>query len=107
MIIDSHIKGSDLNESLKNFWDLAKTKVEILNKKYDASQGAPVFTINGEYTTRGWTEWTQGFQFGIPFQQIFYRLYPYKFSPLGAQLTTVMHQLTFESLLPEQVNLFY
>ena len=36
MIIDSHIKGSDLNESLKNFWDLAKTKVEILNKKYDA-----------------------------------------------------------------------
>jgi hypothetical protein len=24
-----------------------------------------VFTINGKYTTRGWTEWTQGFQFGM------------------------------------------
>jgi hypothetical protein len=23
-----------------------------------------VFTVNGKYTTRGWTEWTQGFQFG-------------------------------------------
>jgi len=23
-----------------------------------------VFTVNGKYTSRGWTEWTQGFQFG-------------------------------------------
>jgi hypothetical protein len=23
-----------------------------------------VFTVNGRYTSRGWTEWTQGFQFG-------------------------------------------
>jgi unsaturated chondroitin disaccharide hydrolase len=26
--------------------------------------GAPVFTVKGRYTARGWTEWTQGFQFG-------------------------------------------
>src|SRR6185503_7808439 len=25
---------------------------------------APVFTVNGRYQARGWTEWTQGFQFG-------------------------------------------
>ncbi len=25
-------------------------------------RGAPVFTRQGLYTTRGWTEWTQGFQ---------------------------------------------
>jgi len=24
-----------------------------------------VFTVKGKYTTRGWTEWTQGFQFGF------------------------------------------
>ena len=24
----------------------------------------PVFTIEGKYTARGWTEWTQGFQYG-------------------------------------------
>ena len=26
--------------------------------------GSPVFTVEGKYTTRGWTEWTQGFQYG-------------------------------------------
>ena len=28
------------------------------------SKGSPVFTVKGNYTTRGWTEWTQGFQYG-------------------------------------------
>ena len=23
-----------------------------------------MFTVDGQYTARGWTEWTQGFQFG-------------------------------------------
>ncbi len=26
--------------------------------------GAPVHTVKGRYATRGWTEWTQGFQTG-------------------------------------------
>jgi hypothetical protein len=29
----------------------------------------PVFTIKGKYTQRGWTEWTQGFQFGCAILQ--------------------------------------
>lgn len=37
---------------------------ESLRKSWDLSRGAPVYTEAGEYTTRGWTEWTQGFQFG-------------------------------------------
>ena len=28
------------------------------------TSGAPVFTVEGRYQARGWTEWTQGFQFG-------------------------------------------
>ena len=28
------------------------------------AHGAPVFTVNGRYTRRGWTEWTEGFQYG-------------------------------------------
>ena len=28
------------------------------------ADGAPVFTVEGRYQARGWTEWTQGFQFG-------------------------------------------
>jgi acetylornithine deacetylase/succinyl-diaminopimelate desuccinylase-like protein len=32
--------------------------------RWPASSAPPVFTIEGKYTTRGWTEWTQGFQYG-------------------------------------------
>ena len=28
------------------------------------AQGSPVFTVAGRYSTRGWTEWTEGFQYG-------------------------------------------
>ena len=28
-----------------------------------------MFTVRGAYTSRGWTEWTQGFQFGAPLLQ--------------------------------------
>jgi unsaturated chondroitin disaccharide hydrolase len=66
MIINSQIKGSDLKKSLDDFWILASKKAITLDQVYDTSQGAPVFTVNGVYTTRGWTEWTQGFQYGIP-----------------------------------------
>src|SRR5262249_525041 len=31
---------------------------------WQPEQGSPVFTSGGKYTSRGWTEWTQGFQFG-------------------------------------------
>ena len=28
-----------------------------------------MFTVAGKYTTRGWTEWTQGFQYGAAILQ--------------------------------------
>ena len=39
-------------------------KIRDLDANWDAARGAPVFTVEGTYTTRGWTEWTQGFQYG-------------------------------------------
>ena len=50
---------------LQKFWALACEKALLIDREYDPSQGSPVFTINGKYSTRGWTEWTQGFQYGI------------------------------------------
>jgi hypothetical protein len=44
-------------------------KIEAIKANYDHSQGTPVFTVKGQYTTRGWTEWTQGFQFGMALLQ--------------------------------------
>lgn len=62
--IDYEIKPGDLSGKLKRFWDLSREKIHLINKQYDESKGSPVFTANGRYSTRGWTEWTQGFQYG-------------------------------------------
>ena len=62
--IDTSLKSSDLNTRLKRFWELSAEKIKLIEKNYDALKGSPVFTIQGKYTTRGWTEWTQGFQYG-------------------------------------------
>src|SRR5690606_24456361 len=62
--IDNNLKPSDLSAKLKKFWDLSANKIQLIEKNYNASNGSPVFTVQGTYTTRGWTEWTQGFQYG-------------------------------------------
>ncbi|MCK4750361.1 MAG: hypothetical protein KAT15_25065, partial [Bacteroidales bacterium] len=66
MKIDHTISASSLAGQLEQFWQLATDKVSLIEKEYDPSQGSPVCTVNGKYSTRGWTEWTQGFQYGIP-----------------------------------------
>src|ERR1043166_1339685 len=58
------LKPSDLNNKLKRFWELSAGKIYLMDKNYDDSKGSPVFTVKGNYTTRGWTEWTQGFRYG-------------------------------------------
>src|SRR6266487_5453703 len=62
--INTTITPADLAHKLKRFWELSAEKIYLIEKKYDVSKGSPVYTINGNYTTRGWTEWTQGFLYG-------------------------------------------
>jgi len=62
--INNGIQPADLDTKLKRFWDLSAEKIRLIYRNYDAGSGSPVFTVNGNYTTRGWTEWTQGFQYG-------------------------------------------
>lgn len=64
MIPNPSIKTSDLLPSLERFWKVSAQKINLINSEYDDSQGSPVFTVKGKYSTRGWTEWTQGFQYG-------------------------------------------
>lgn len=64
MKIPDKIAPDDLQASLKRFWNLSGEKIMLIEREYDSRQGTPVFTIGGKYTTRGWTEWTQGFQIG-------------------------------------------
>ena len=62
--INYEIIVKDLQSKLTRLWEVSAEKIRLIEKEYDPSQGSPVFTKNGKYTTRGWTEWTQGFQFG-------------------------------------------
>ncbi len=66
MKTDLSLTPSGLSASLEEFWKLAAEKARMIETTYDTTQGSPVYTVNGKYTTRGWTEWTQGFQYGIP-----------------------------------------
>jgi unsaturated chondroitin disaccharide hydrolase len=58
------LKPTDFTQKLQRFWQLSAHKIRSIDQHYDSAKGSPVFTANGQYTTRGWTEWTQGFQFG-------------------------------------------
>lgn len=62
--IDSTLTSPRLVPKLNRFFDYSAQKILSLKQTWRASKGTPVFTVKGRYTSRSWTEWTQGFQFG-------------------------------------------
>jgi len=58
-----------LRPRLEHLFELSARKILSIEKAWDPTQGTPVFTVGGRYTTRGWTEWTQGFQVGAAILQ--------------------------------------
>ncbi len=63
------ITPASLEPKLERLWEASARKIHAVEKHFDPAQGAPVFTVEGRYTSRGWTEWTQGFQFGAALLQ--------------------------------------
>ena len=61
---DLPLTGVPLKGKLTRMWELSGQKIMATEKSYDVSHGSPVFTVDGKWTSRGWTEWTQGFQYG-------------------------------------------
>lgn len=64
ILIDQAIQPADLKANLTRMWELSAAKLLAIEAKYPPEAGTPVFTVNGQYHAQGWTEWTQGFQFG-------------------------------------------
>ena len=64
MKINFDLIPDDFSEKLEMFWKLSGEKIKLIDREYDPVKGSPVFTVEGKYSTRGWTEWTQGFQYG-------------------------------------------
>ncbi len=69
MLVDQTLTPGELAPLLDRFFMLAGEKILALDAGWDAAAGSPVITRAGRYTTRGWTEWTQGFQFGCAILQ--------------------------------------
>lgn len=90
--IDDTLKPADLLADLERFWQLSGEKIRLIRDHYDHAKGSPVFTAAGRYTTRGWTEWTQGFEFGSAILQ---------FDATGdEELLEYGRQMTVEKMAP-------
>src|SRR5262245_13631549 len=64
MRVDRRRTASDLLSKIHRLFDVSGPKIDAIERTWKAEDGAPVFTVKGRYRARGWTEWTQGFQFG-------------------------------------------
>ncbi len=62
--IDSKLTPKKLVPQIERVFELSGQKILSIEKSWKPEQGTPVFTVKGKYTSRGWTEWTQGFQYG-------------------------------------------
>lgn len=62
--IDNKLTPGKLLPLIYRVFELSAEKLHALETRWDPARGTPVFTVRGKYSSRGWTEWTQGFQFG-------------------------------------------
>lgn len=65
MKVNETLTPQALMPAIRRAAELAVEKAHRLDRRWKASDGAPVFTAAGKYTARSWTQWTQGFQYGI------------------------------------------
>jgi unsaturated chondroitin disaccharide hydrolase len=66
---DAALGPRDLVPAIRRLFEVSAGKIERLQRRWNPTLGTPVFTVGGMYTSRGWTEWTQGFQFGAALLQ--------------------------------------
>ncbi len=85
--IDHALTAKKLLPRVERLFELSAAKIIHLEKTWPAARGTPVFTVKGKYTSRGWTEWTQGFQFGSALLQ-FDATGEAQFLELGRKKTT-------------------
>ena len=62
--IDSRLTAKQLVPKIERLFEASAGKILSIEKSSKPGAGTPVFTVKGKYTSRGWTEWTQGFQYG-------------------------------------------
>ncbi len=64
MRVDATVSPAQLTPKLDRMWELSARKLRATAASWDPGQGSPVVTAGGRWTSRSWTEWTQGFLHG-------------------------------------------
>ena len=62
--IDDSLTAADLLPAVDRMWQATGQKILSIEESCTRTGQTPVFTVDGTYQPQGWTEWTQGFQFG-------------------------------------------
>jgi len=62
--IDNTLTPAALLPKIDALWRASAPKILSLDAEEKPGTATPVFTVQGKYTARGWTEWTQGFVYG-------------------------------------------
>jgi hypothetical protein len=67
--IDNDLVPAALAPRVARLFDVSARKIDSLHRSWTTDRGSPVFTVQGRYESRAWTDWTQGFFFGAPILQ--------------------------------------
>ena len=65
MQVEPLVDPATLAGPLEECFALAGKKLRAIARRWDPAMGTPVITRKGRYTAQGWTEWTQGFLYGM------------------------------------------
>ena len=63
------LNPAGLLPKVRRMFELSAAKIRSIEQTWSPEKGSPVCTVDGRYASRGWTEWTQGFQFGAAILQ--------------------------------------
>ncbi|MFP6670451.1 MAG: glycosyl hydrolase [Pirellulaceae bacterium] len=64
MKINKDLQAADLAPQIADLFELSAAKITALEQSSQQFSGSPVFTVDGQYVSQGWTEWTEGFRYG-------------------------------------------
>ena len=62
--IYDQLTPANLLPKIERLWQRSAECLDAIEAKFPPGSASPVFTVDGQYTAQGWTEWTQGFQYG-------------------------------------------
>ncbi len=84
--IDFNLQPEDLLPKLERLWQRSAECLDSIEASFPPDSDTPVLTVEGRYKAQGWTEWTQGFQYGSLLLQ-FDATDDLRFLELGCQRT--------------------